>query len=143
MSEILSIAEMKKLSTPVIEIPGFDNESKIKVRVRKPNILTMFSQGKIPNHLLSVATTMVGGNKSNPKKDEEERNSEVLDMLELYCTVCLVEPTYDEFKEIITDQQKEAIFEWGMGEVAEAATFRNEKEVQPDNNDGEALPEKA
>lgn len=143
MSEILNIEQLKEMATPVIEIPGFDNQNPIKVRVKKPSLMSMFSEGKIPNHLLGIATQMVGGEKSKQKKQTgEEKTKELIDLLEMYCEMCLVEPTYTEFKEIMTDDQKEAIFEWGVGDVAKAGNFRDEEEIQSDNNDGKALQKK-
>lgn len=130
MTKILSIEEMKKLSTPVIEIPGFDDGEKIKVRVKKPALLNMFSNGKIPNHLMGIATTMISGDKDHAKsKTDKQRNQDSLDIIELYCFACLVEPAYEEFKEIMTDDQKQAILSWGLGGLAKAETFHNEEKV--------------
>lgn len=140
MSEILNIEELTKMAYSIIEIPGFGAGDTIKVRVKKPSLMKLLSEGSIPNHLLGVATKMVG------IKDEKELNKtaideskEIMNMFELYSEVCLVEPTYEEFKEIMTDQQKEHIFNWAMGDVANAETFHKEEEIQPDNNDVKAL----
>lgn len=123
MSEILSIEELKKMATPIVEIPGFDNQSTIKVKLKKPSLMTLVAEGKVPNHLLGIASQMVGGNQSKSKGKEADQTKDIIQMLELYCQICLVEPTYEEFKDIMTDQQKEFIFDWGMGDVAKATTF--------------------
>lgn len=140
MSEILSIEQLKQMATSVIEIPGFSGTEKIKVRVQKVRLMEMAKQGKIPNHLLSVANSMTFGKK---QKDKELGIKDVAEMMELYCRACLVEPTYDEFKDIMTDEQGDAIFEWAMGRVQALDSFRADKENGSDNSDGEKVSEKA
>lgn len=144
MSEILNIEELTKMAYSVIEVPGFGAGDTIKVRVKKPSLMKLLSEGSIPNHLLGVATKMLGmKDEKKLEKTAIEESKEIMQMFELYSEVCLVEPTYKEFKEIMTDQQKEYIFNWAMGDVADAETFHQEEEVQSDNNDGKALQEKA
>lgn len=133
MSKILSINELKKMATTVIEIPNFDNSGTIKVRVKKPRLMAMASQGKIPNHLLGIVNTMMFGN----KKEKKEINiTDVAKTYELYCRACLVEPTYDEFKDIMTDEQMSAIFDWAMGKVSQLDTFRSDKGNGTSDNNG-------
>lgn len=140
MSEILSIEKLRELSTTVVEIPGFDNKTKIKVRLKKPSLMSMIAEGKVPNHLLGAATAMVGGQPTQKKgKTDEDKTRDIIGMLELYCQVCLVEPSYEEFKDIMTDQQKEFIFDWGISDVIQTSTFRDQEEVQSSDNDGETL----
>lgn len=137
MSEILSMEQLKDMASTVIDIPGFSGADTIKVRVRKPSLLTMIGEGTIPNHLLGVASKMIGGESGHPKKQSTmEQAKDIAAMIDLYCEVCLVEPKYSEFKEIITDEQKEAIFDWGTGDLAKAETFHKEEEIQSSNNDG-------
>lgn len=139
MSEILSINELKKMATTVIEIPNFDNSGTIKVRVQKPRLMAMASQGKIPNHLLSIVNTMMFGNK---KEKKEVNITDVAKTYELYCRACLVEPTYDEFKDIMTDEQMSAIFDWAMGKVSQLDTFRSDKGNGTSDNNGQEVSKK-
>lgn len=144
MSKILNIDQLKELAQPTIEIPGFDKGQTIFVKVKKPSVLKMLASGEMPNHLLGTAQDMVGIKPATPKKktavakeEELERYKEITNLLELYCRMCLIEPSFEEFKEIMTDEQKEAIFDWGMGGMADANKFHTAEKVQPDNNDGE------
>src|SRR5690554_5033899 len=102
MSEILSIEQLKNMATTIIKIPHFEGTSTIKVRVQKPRLMAMASQGKIPNHLLGIVNTMMFGNK---KEKKEVNITDVAKTYELYCRACLVEPSYEEIKDIITDDQ--------------------------------------
>lgn len=137
MSEILSIEKLRELAHPIIEIPGFDNTSTIKIRVQKPKLMYMAANGKIPNHLMSVASTLINGKREGKqKKDltEEETIKEINNAMDLYCRACLVEPSYEEMKEILTDAQRSAIFSWGLGEVQVLDSFRDEKGNGTTNN---------
>lgn len=140
MSEILSIEQLKKMAMPIIEIPDFEGTGTIKVRVKKPRLMAMASQGKIPNHLLGIVNTMMFGNK---KEKKEVNITDVAKTYELYCRACLVEPTYDEFKDIMTDEQMSAIFDWAMGKVSQLDTFRNNKGNGTSDNTGKQVQGKA
>lgn len=140
MSEILSIEQLKKMATTTIEIPNFDNTGSIKVRVQKPRLMAMVAQGKIPNHLLGVVNNMMFGKKN---QNNEPKLEEVTKIYELYCRACIVEPSYEEFKDIITDHQMQAIFDWAMGDVKALETFRSEQRNGPSNNISEQVSEKA
>lgn len=131
MSEILSIEQLKNMAMPIIEIPDFEGTGTIKVRVQKPRLMVMASQGKIPNHLLGIVNTMMFGNK---KEKKEVNITDVAKTYELYCRACLVEPSYEEIKDIITDDQMIAIFDWAMGDVKKLETFRSEQRNGPSNN---------
>jgi hypothetical protein len=134
MSEVISIEQIKKLATTVLPIPGFSPEQKtIRVRVKRPDIMSLLAQGKIPNHLVSVVNDML--TVSNKTKTDEEKAKDVAKLYELYATICLVEPTYEEMKPYITDEQLEAIFSWATAEVAQLENFREDKENGASDND--------
>lgn len=139
MSEILSIEELRKMASPVIEIPNFDGTGSIKVRVRKPNLVSMAAEGKVPNYLMSVAANMMGLGDDKKSKDEKEQVREVAQMMELYCQACLIEPSYEEFKEIMTEEQMEAIFNWAMGDVKELEKFRAVEGNGSSDDNGERI----
>ena len=131
----MDIEELKKMAMSIIEIPNFDNTGTIKVRVQKPRLLTMAKEGKIPNHLLGVANELITGETSR-KKEGSVKIKDVADMLELYCKACLVEPSYEEFKDIITDEQMFAIFDWGMDGIEDLENFREDEGDGSSNNNG-------
>jgi len=133
MSEILSIEQLKNMATTIIEIPDFEGTGTIKVRVQKPRLMAMAAQGKIPNHLLGIVNTMMFPSK---KEKKEPNIEEIAKIYELYCRACLVEPSYDEIKDIMTDEQMSAIFDWAMGDVKKLETFRSNEGDGSSNNTG-------
>jgi len=140
MSEVISIEELRKQATTVIEIPNFNNTGTIKVRVQKPRLMAMVAQGKIPNHLLGVVNDMMFGRK---KEKKDPKLEDVTKVYELYCRACLVEPTYDQFKDIITDEQMQYIFDWAMGGTRELETFRTDEGNGTSDNTGKQVQGKA
>lgn len=145
MSEILSIDKLREMAQPIIDIPNFDGTGTIKVRVQKPKLMSLAAQGKIPNHLMRIAVTKLTGKKPTIEKepDELEKVKQTSEMIELYCFACLVEPRYEDFKDIMTDDQKFEIFNWGIGEVSALDSFRTDKGNGSSNNNGKEVSEEA
>mgnify|MGYP001004904431 CR=1 FL=1 len=141
---ILNIEQIKELSQPAIEIPGFQPGQVVQVKVQRPNIMGLLAHGKIPNHLLSTVNKMITGQPSKKEKEDEgSKAKEVAKLYELYCEICLVQPTYQEFKEYITDEQMEAIFSWATAEVKSLDSFRGDAKNGSDHNDGTELSKEA
>lgn len=142
-NEIFSIDKLRELANPVIQIPGFDYKSTINIRVQQPRLMAMASQGKIPNHLMNIATLMISGKKLDSKElTQEQYIKEIHAAMELYCRACMVEPSYEDMKDILTDDQKATIFNWGIGKVQKLDSFREDKKDGASNNNGKALQEK-
>lgn len=143
MSEILSIEKLREMARPIIDIPDFENRGTIKIRVQRPRLLAMAAEGKIPNSLMSIATTLVAGKPREDKKKltDGEFIKEINDGMELYCMACMVEPTFEEMKDILTDEQKSAIFNWGMRGSTGLENFRTDEENGTNNNDGKEVSE--
>lgn len=140
MNDILNIEQLRKLATTIIDIPDFNNKGTIKVKVQKPRLMAMVAQGKIPNHLLGVVNDMMFGRK---KEKKDIKLEDVTNVYELYCRACLLEPTYDQFKDIITDEQMQYIFDWAMGGTRELETFRTDEGNGSSDNNGKQVQGKA
>ena len=123
----------------VTELTVYDVEGKpVKIKVQRPRLLNMAAQGKIPNSLLGIATKVVGG-----KGIEKGNIKELAQMIELYCRACMVEPTYEEVKDTIDDDQMFEIFTWATSEVKKLDSFRNKQKNDRDNNNGKDISKEA
>lgn len=144
-NEILSVDELRALSTPIVEIPGFSGGATIKVRLKKPSLLRMAQEGEIPNHLIGIAKKMITGQDEGQKdsKDNASLLKEAGQMTELYCKACMVEPAYEEVKDILTDEQSDFIFSWAIGQVKDLDSFRTNKADGKHNSNEPAVPNKA
>lgn len=136
MSEILNIKDLKEMSTTIIEIPDFNNEGTVNIRVKRPSIMGMAIQGKIPNNLMTIASK-IAGLKTND--DKETSVKDLGQIYELYCRATMVEPTFDEMKNYITDDQMLKIYGFATSEGKKWETFRQDTEDGTDNRDGETL----
>lgn len=136
--KIFNIDELRKMSQIIIPIPDFEGTGTINIKVQKPRLMKMMQQGEIPNHLIGIATQMITGKKQANKKKDDDDDAQLLKdaalMMELYSKACMIEPTYEEFEDIMTDEQGDAIFRWAMGEVNQIDSFRTDKADGTNNN---------
>lgn len=139
MSEII---DKFKDNSVEIEIPDFDGLDTISIKVKRPQLMSMMTQGKIPNRLLGVAAKATTGNRSKKEKqDPIQEAKELAEWVEFYCTICMVEPKYEEVKDTITDDQALAIYAWAIAPIDVLRSFRDKEKNDTDNRDGKVLSE--
>lgn len=127
-----------------IEIPSFDGLEDIIIKVKRPQLVSMMTQGKIPNRLLGAAAQAATGNRSKKEKqDPIQEAKELAEWIEFYCTICMVEPVYEEVKDNITDDQALAIYAWAITPIDVLRSFRHKTEDDTNNRDGKVLPKEA
>ena len=125
-----NVDELRAKASKEIDIPGFfDGDEPIKIKVKKPSMMAMMAQGKIPNTLMDAATQLTGENKNKNIKPEDinlndDSLQEIGKLMELYCIACMVEPLYDDIKDIMTDEQITKIFEFATGGGEKLKSFR-------------------
>lgn len=125
--------DFKNNSTMII-VPGFDGIEPIEILVKRPQLMSMMSQGKVPNHLLSYAAkATMGKSFEYTKKDEVEKAKELADWVAFFCELCMVKPTYEEVKDTITDDQALSIYAWAVAPIDVLKTFRD-KQKDASNN---------
>jgi len=58
-------------NTTTIEIPDFNGVDTIEIKVKRPQLMAMMTQGKIPNRLLGIASqATIGGGFQYKSKDD-------------------------------------------------------------------------
>lgn len=129
---VTPIQEWIEKSRPLIDIPGFMPGETITVRVKPISMVELVKSGKIPNALLKEATQLFSDNKSGMSDQSMieilggESGSKLLEIIDTVAEAALVEPSYSEVKDMITDDQKMAIFNFTQGEVKDLKSFREE-----------------
>lgn len=127
--KITSIDELKKVANgAIVELPPFAEGTTFCAKLKRPSLLNMVKQGKIPNALLVRANELfvqTGG------LDPEEENmmEEMFEVIELIANETFVEPTYKEIKEAeieLTDEQLMFIFSYAQQGVKALESFRTE-----------------
>ena len=127
--KITSINELKKFANGVIvELPPFAEGTTFCAKLKRPSLLGMVKQGKIPNTLLVRANELfVQSGCLDP--EEENMMEEMFDVIDLIANETFVEPTYKEIKDAgieLTDEQLMFIFSYAQQGVKALESFRTE-----------------
>lgn len=134
-SEAMHITKITDLQAvangTIVRFPDFAEGQPFVARVRRPSMLVLAKQGKIPNALLAAAGELftkgnVGG--ANGAPDPEALN-QMYDICHVVCQAALVEPTLDEIEACginLSDDQLMAIFNYTQTGVRALESFRKE-----------------
>ena len=125
MAKVMNIEQIAKKAEPqVVEISGWDNDL-IAVRLKRPSMLNMASQGLIPNSLLVAAQKVF-----TQTVDSDISLQDISKVMEVVVKEALVEPTWEEFEEHgleLTDDQIVEIFTYTQQGVKGLESFRSDK----------------
>lgn len=133
-AKITSIEELKQyVGGKVVQLPDFADGQPFFAKLRRPSILALAKEGKIPNTLLTSVNELFSG--SNPVKKqkingEQDQLKEMFAIFDLLCEASFVEPKYEELKAAnieLTDQQYTFIFNYTQNGVAALDSFRKEQ----------------
>ena len=120
--ETTKLDDLKKIQEgEVVELPFFDDDTPFNARLKRPSLLTLCKTGVIPNSLLAAAQKIFEGEKKGNVKDYGE-------VLHTVAYVALQEPGYEDVKDILTDEQLTAIFNYTQFGVAALMPFRKLRE---------------
>ena len=122
MDKITSIGDLDSLKNgEVIELPPFDENTEFTARLRRPSLLTLCKNGTMPNTLLATAQKIFEGEKHGDIKSFSE-------VLHTVAKSALVAPAYNDVKDILTDEQLTAIFNYTQTGVLGLLPFRKFRE---------------
>lgn len=128
--QITSIDELKSYANgTVVELPSFSEGQPFVARLKRPSLLGMVKQGKIPNTLLVRANELFVQTGAGFDVEEENMMEQMFDVLDLMAGETFVEPTYKEIKEAgiqLTDEQLMFIFNYAQQGVRALESFRTE-----------------
>lgn len=112
----------------VVELPPFGENLPFVAKLRRPSLLALARQGKIPNDLLNTATELFEG-KSRGNKVDTELLRQLYDVIDILCEAAFVEPSYAALKENgieLTDEQMIAVFNYTQSGVRALKAFRSQ-----------------
>lgn len=145
MTNIITAEQFKQRAFQVIALPGFAKGGEpIHVKIRAAGVMNLVANGKIPNTLLGKVTELFGETSTVTKDNvslesiTDQQKKEALEklnktetglqdmaqLLRVFAEATMVEPTYAEVGEYMTDEQLMTIFSAMYGEVTQAETFR-------------------
>lgn len=126
-SKVTSIYDLQRYAKgQIVRLPDFAEGQPFIARMRRPSLLIMAKSGKIPNRLLSTATSLFnGGNDKNANTDS--LLSDTYDVCEAIAEAALVEPTLSDIKNSgieLSDNQLIAIFNYAQRGIEALDNFR-------------------
>lgn len=89
----------------VVELSPFTDGVKFEARLKRPSLMTLCKVGEIPNYLVATAQKVFEG----------EKHGDIVkygELLHCIAKAALVEPTYDEVKDYLTDEQLTDIYNY-------------------------------
>ena len=127
---ITSLADLQSYAKgTVVRFPDFAEGQPFVARVRRPSMLVLAKQGKIPNTLLTAAGELFSKGGAGMDADNENMLSDVYGICEVIARASLVQPTYDEIQQAgmeLSDDQIMAIFNYTQNGVKALESFRKE-----------------
>ena len=112
----------------VVRFPDFAEGQPFVARVRRPSLLVLAKQGRIPNALLTAAGDLFNNGGAGIKVDDNTLG-DMYDICKIVCEACLIQPTMQEIESAgieITDEQLMAIFNYSQVGAKALESFRKE-----------------
>jgi len=113
---VTSLADLQVYAKgSVVTLPDFAEGQPFIARVKRPSMLVLAKQGKIPNSLLSSAGELFSGGQKAIDTDNSEMLSDMHDILKIVCTSALISPTMAEIESVeltLSDDQMMALFSY-------------------------------
>ena len=127
--KVTSLEQLKQYANGnIVRLPDFAEGQPFVAKLKRPSILGMAKQGKIPNSLL-VKTNELFVQSGSLDTEENSMMQEIYDVIDLIANETFVEPTYDEIKSTgieLTDEQMMFIFNYSQQGVKALESFRTE-----------------
>ena len=124
---IISAEQFRNKAVSIIPIPGFDAGETFEIKVKKLSIVGLMSSGKIPNSLMQVVKDAFAGIKSASAEADEsaimDKAGDIGKLLDIVCAEAMLEPRFEDIKDVMNDAQKLAVFQFTQGGVEEAKPF--------------------
>lgn len=127
--QVTSLEQLKQYANGnIVRLPDFAEGQPFIAKLKRPSILGMAKQGKIPNSLL-VKTNELFVQSGSLDTEENSMMQEIYDVIDLIAEETFVEPTYKEIKSTgieLTDEQMMFVFNYSQQGVKALESFRTE-----------------
>lgn len=111
----------------VVRFPDFAAGQPFVARVRRPSLLVLAKQGKIPNALLTTAGELFTKGSGGMDADNIGMLGDMYEVCEIIAQAALISPTYEEITKAgvqLSDDQLMAIFSYTQTGVKALDSFR-------------------
>jgi len=117
-------------------ISSFDGKGSMPVTLKRPSILTLARLNKIPNPLLSAATSLFEFSSNSTTVSIKE----IGEILHIIAEASLISPSYEEIKDDLTDEQLMEIYHYAKEGADGLECFRCFREFRSGSDDGKGEP---
>lgn len=131
-AKVTSISDLKKYQEgEIVKLPDFGPGQPFYAKLRRPSMLSLAKQGKIPNELLESASNLfVSGNVNGNqlRKVDSSTLNKMFDIMDLICEASFIEPKYSELQKEgieLTDDQLTFVFQYSQMGVKSLENFSN------------------
>ena len=128
--DVTSVSDLQSYSAGVIvRFPDFAEGQPFVARVRRPSLLVLSKQGKIPNSLLTTAGKLFSEGGSGLDTDDDNMLGDMYDIMHIICEASLIQPTLSDIESsgiMLSDEQMMAIFNYSQSGVKALESFRKE-----------------
>ena len=128
--QVTSIDTLKSYSIGKIErLPDFADGQPFYARIRRPSLLKMVKNGKIPNTLLSTANKLFTSSIDDNDVENPQMMENLFAVMDSICEASFVEPTYKQIVDSgieLTDEQYMFIFDYSQNGAKSLAPFPEE-----------------
>ena len=127
---ITSIEELEQYAQgEVVVLPPFAPTQPFVARLKRPSLLAMAKNGKIPNELLVKTNELFMNDGTAVNASDDNMLKEIFSVIDTIAGEVFVQPTYKEIKEAgvqLTDEQMLFIFNYTQTGVKNLENFRED-----------------
>lgn len=127
---ITSIEQLKQYAQgEVVELPPFSPTQPFVAKLKRPSLLAMAKNGKIPNNLLVKTNELFMNDGTAVNASDDNMLTEIFSVIDTIASEVFVQPTYAEIKEAnieLTDEQMIFIFNYTQRGVKNLENFRED-----------------
>lgn len=129
--KITSFEDLKSYKAgQLVELPPFADGQPFVAKLRRPSMMVLAKEGKIPNDLLGVAGQLFaqGGAGLAAKSGKDDTLKDMYEICNIICNAALVSPTMQQIEDAgmeLSDDQMIAIFNYSQTGVKSLKTFRS------------------
>lgn len=115
----------------LVQLPDFDEGMPFFVRMKRPSLLDLMAQGKIPNPLAHTASALFSKGGRGVDQTDPSQLKDLTEILHIFCETSFIEPTYSQVKEAglaLTDEQLMFVFNYVQAGNKALEKFRRKQE---------------
>lgn len=126
--KITSVADLQSYANgTIVRFPDFGDGQPFVAKVRRPSMLVLAKEGKIPNSLLATASELFTKGGEGIDTDNEHILGDMYDIMHVICEASLIQPTMQDIEGAgmsLSDNQLMAIFNYTQSGVKALDSFR-------------------